>query len=164
MARRTGSIHSKDRNMATKQRTNQATQKAADQAMIDGFTKHAATLLALLVGGSTVKTSDLVTVLQARIAAIKGAIAAKAALMAEVATMRDELAKTAALVSGARQALKVAFAGHADLLGDFGLAPPKARTPLTAEQKAAAAAKAKATYAANHPNARRKGASGTSKS
>jgi len=62
------------------------------------------------------------------------------------------MAKTAALVSGARQALKVAFAGQADQLGDFGLQPPKVRTPLTAEEKAQAAAKALATRKANHPN------------
>ena len=55
--------------MPTRGKNNQATQTAADQSLIDGFTKHAATLITLLVGGSTVKTSDLVTVLQARIAA-----------------------------------------------------------------------------------------------
>ena len=143
--------------MTQRPKNNHATQMAADQAMVDGFTKHAATLLTLLVGGNTVKTSDLITVLQARIVAIKGAIAAKAAAMAAVAAMRDELAKSAVLVSGARQALKVAFAGQADQLGDFGLKPPKVRTPLTAEQKAAATAKARATRAANHPNAGKKG-------
>ena len=142
--------------MPTRTKNNHATQTAADQSLIDGFTKHAATLLTMLVGGSTVKTSDLVTVLQARIAVIKAAIAAKAALMAAVAAMNAELAKTAALVSGARQALKVAFAGQADQLGDFGLQPPKVRTPPTAEAKALAAAKALATRRANHPNAGKK--------
>jgi len=142
--------------MSTQVKKNQASQTAADQSLIDGLTKHAATLLTLLVGGSTVKTSDLVTVLQARIGAIKAAIAAKAAAMAAVAAMNAEIAKTAVLVSGARQALKVAFAGQADQLGDFGLQPPKVRTPLTAEQKAEAAAKAVATRKANHPNAGKK--------
>jgi hypothetical protein len=126
---------------------------AADQSLIDGFTKHAATLVTLLVAGSTVKTSDLVTVLQARIAVIKAAVAAKAAAMVAVAAMRAELAKTAALVSGTRQALKAAFAGQADQLGDFGLHVPKVPTPLTADEKAQAVAKAKATRQANHPNA-----------
>ena len=139
--------------MTSNKKSNHASQTAADQSLIDGFTKHAATLITLLVGGSTVKTSDLVTVLQARIAVIKAAIAAKAALMAAVAAMNAQIAKTAALVSGARQALKVAFAGQADQLGDFGLQPPTVRTPLTAEQKAQAAAKALATFRANHPNA-----------
>jgi hypothetical protein len=142
--------------MATKAKTNQASQLADDQSLIDGFTKHAATLLSLLVGGSTVKTSDLVIVLQARMAAIKAAIAAKAAAMAAVAAMHAELAKTAALIAGTRQALKVAFAGQADQLGDFGLQPPKVRTPPTAEEKAQAAAKALATRQANHPNAGKK--------
>jgi hypothetical protein len=151
--------------MSTRPKINHATQMAADQSLIDGLTKHAATLVTLLVGGSTLKTSDLVTVLQARIAAIKGAIAAKAALMAAVAAMNAELAETAALVSGARQALKVGFSGQADQLGDFGLQPPKARTPLTAEEKAQVAAKAAATRKANHPNAgkksKKRGAAGT---
>ncbi len=39
----------------------------------------------------------------------------------------------------------VAFADATAMLADFGIAPPKARTPMTAEQLAARAAKAKAT-------------------
>jgi hypothetical protein len=136
--------------MTTKKKTNNATQLAADQALIDGLVKHAATLLTLLVGGSTIKTTDLVTVLQARIAAIKLAITTKATFMAAVAAAHAEIANTAALVSGARQALKIAFAGQIETLGDFGLKARKAPTPLTPEQKAAAVAKAKATRAARH--------------
>ncbi len=41
-----------------------------------------------------------------------------------------------------------AFANATQTLADFGLTPPKARAPLTAEQLAARAAKAKATRAA----------------
>jgi hypothetical protein len=136
--------------MTTKDKTNNATQLAADQALIDGLVKHAATLVTLLVAGSTVQTTDLVTVLKARIAAIKLAITTKATFMAAVAAAHAEIANTAALVSGARQALKIAFAGQIETLGDFGLKPRKAPTPLTPEQKAAAVAKAKATRAARH--------------
>ena len=136
--------------MTTKNKTNNTARLAADQALIDGLVKHAATLLTLLVSGSTIKTTDLVTVLQARIAAIKLAITTKATFMAAVAAAHAEIANTAALVSGARQALKIAFAGQIETLGDFGLPPRKAPTPLTPEQKAAAVAKAKATRAARH--------------
>jgi len=129
---------------------------AADQLLIDGLIKHAATLLTLLVAGSTVLNGDLVTVLKARIAAIKLAISTKATFMAAVLAAHAEIANTAALVSGARQALKVAFAGQVESLSDFGLKPPKARTPLTAEQKAIAKAKAAATRAANHPKQAKK--------
>jgi len=136
--------------MTTKTRTSNATQLAADQALIDGLVQHAATLVTLLVAGSTVPTSALVTVLQARIAAIKLTLTTKATFMAAVAAAHGEIANTAALVSGARQALKIAFAGQIETLGDFGLKPPKARTPRTTEQKAAAKAKGKATRAARH--------------
>jgi hypothetical protein len=44
--------------------------------------------------------------------------------------------------------LRAAFNNTASVLGDFGLEPPKAKTPLTSEQKAAAAAKTRATRAA----------------
>jgi hypothetical protein len=36
------------------------------------------------------------------------------------------------------------------MLADFGITPPKARTPLSADQKAAAVAKRKATRAIRH--------------
>ncbi|HEY8089983.1 MAG TPA: hypothetical protein VIF09_19110, partial [Polyangiaceae bacterium] len=49
-----------------------------------------------------------------------------------------------------KQALKVIFAGQIEALADFGLKAPKPRTPLTNAQKAAAAAKAKATRALRH--------------
>jgi hypothetical protein len=41
--------------------------------------------------------------------------------------------------------VRSAFGNSPDVLADFGLSPKKARTPLTVEQKAAAAAKRKAT-------------------
>jgi hypothetical protein len=136
--------------MATKSKNNYPVQIAADQSLIAGLTKHAATLTSLLIAGASVLTTDFVTTLQARIAAIQAAIAAHAALTAAVAAAHAEIARTAALVSGARQALKIAFSGQPTTLGDFGLMPPKVRTPLTAEEKVAVVAKAKATRAARH--------------
>ena len=136
--------------MTTKSKTNYPAQIAADQSLIAGLTKHAATLTSLLIAGASVLTTDFVTTLQARIAAIQAAIAAHAAFTAAVAAAHAEIARTAALVSGARQALKIAFAGQPTTLGDFGLMPPKVRTPLSTEEKAAAVAKAQATRAARH--------------
>ena len=136
--------------MSVKQRTNNGKQQASDQQMIDGFTKHAATLVTLLVSGNTVKTADLIAVFQARIKAIANAVAAYVAYQAAVKAAHDELSSTAALVSGSRQAIKVAFAGQIEALADFGLKPRKSPTPRTPQQKAAAAAKAKATRAARH--------------
>jgi hypothetical protein len=136
--------------MTTKNKTNAATQLADDQALIDGLVKHAATFATLLVAGRTVMTPDVVTLLQARIAAIKLTIATRATYMASVAAAHAQIASTAAVVSGVRQTLKIAFAGQFETLADFGLKPRKAPTPRTPEQKAASNAKAEATRKARH--------------
>ena len=49
------------------------------------------------------------------------------------------------VVEGYREWVAVTYAGSPTLLADYGVSPPKARTPLTAEQKAAAAVKRAAT-------------------
>jgi hypothetical protein len=66
---------------------------------------------------------------------------AKAKLAAEEAQAPALLSLMAALL----QYVKLTFSGSPDVLVDFGLKPKKARTPMTAEQKAAANAKRKAT-------------------
>jgi hypothetical protein len=69
---------------------------------------------------------------------------AKAKLAAEDAQAPALLSLMAALV----QYVKLTFSGSPDVLADFGLKPKKVRAPMTAEQKAAANAKRKATRAA----------------
>jgi hypothetical protein len=53
-----------------------------------------------------------------------------------------------ALISAFTAFVEVAFRSKVDALTDFGIKPPKARTPMTAEQKAVATAKRNATRAA----------------
>ena len=77
--------------------------------------------------------------------AVEGAEATtKAKLAAEEAQAPALLSLMAALV----QYVKVTYRGSPDVLADFGLKPRKPNTPMTAEQKAAANAKRKATRAA----------------
>ena len=66
---------------------------------------------------------------------------AKAKLAAEESQAPALLSLMAALV----QFVKLTFSGSPDVLADFGLKPRKVRAPMTAEQKAAANAKRKAT-------------------
>src|SRR6202035_2367644 len=47
--------------------------------------------------------------------------------------------------SAYKRFVRATFTGATQTLADFGLEPPKARKPLTSEQRAAAAAKATAT-------------------
>jgi hypothetical protein len=133
-------------NLPKKNRTDQT---VADQRLIDGLTKHAAAITSLLIGGSTLSTTDIIAVLQTRIGASDNATTTRATWRAAVVTDIDEHAKTRTFLSGLRQALLVAFAGQVDTLADFGLTARKVRV-LTPDQVMAAVAKAKATRAARH--------------
>src|ERR1019366_4011307 len=69
----------------------------------------------------------------------------------QTAIRTDEATRdaTKTFVSGVKQGLLVAFAGHLDTLADFRL-PARAQHVATPEERLAAAAKAKATRAARH--------------
>jgi hypothetical protein len=129
---------------------NRMEKQTADQALIDGFTKNAKTVTSFLVGGATIKASDVITALQARIAAANTAQSTRATWLAAVKANATARASTQTLVSNAVQALKVMFAGSIESLAEFGLKPRKVRTAPTPEEKVAAVAKAKATRAARH--------------
>jgi nucleoid DNA-binding protein len=136
--------------MATKSPINRVAQQDADQKLIDGLKKHSQTLPSLMIAGTSHPTAAIIAMVQARIDARNVSVSSRATWQTDVKADHDERAKTKALVSGLRQALLVAFAGSIDGLADFGLKPRKTRTARTPEEKAAAAAKAKATRALRH--------------
>ena len=137
--------------MTINSKKNVTQQNAADQALIDGFTKHQATIPAsFIIAGAAVPTTTIVSTLQSRIAARAAVASAKASYQAVVQANRNQLDTSQGLVSGAREAVKVMFAGKVDTLGDFGLKPRKARTQRSPEEKAVSVAKAKATRKARH--------------
>jgi hypothetical protein len=68
-------------------------------------------------------------------------IASQAATKAKVATERAQAPSLLVVIDEFVAFVKVTFGNQPDALADFGLAPPKARAPQTAEQKAVAAAK-----------------------
>jgi hypothetical protein len=142
---------------------NNIQQQAADQSLISGLTKHEQSLSSFLVGSTSFKTSDIITALQARIAAANTAQSTRATWLTAVKANANERASTKALVSGVRQQVQVMFAGSVDTLADFGLKPRKVRAAPTPEEKVAAAAKAKATRAARHTmgSKQKKGVKGT---
>jgi hypothetical protein len=115
--------------------------------MVDGFNKHTQTIPFLIVAGTSYKAADIVPVLQARLSTANAAQSTRATWQNAVKADKDERAKTKPLIDGVRQALMVALAGSVDGLADFGLTPRKVRV-VTPEQKAVAAAKAKATRVA----------------
>ncbi len=136
--------------MSTKQKKSHIEQQAADQSLIDGFTKNAQTLTSFLVGGATIKASDAIAVLEARIAAANTAQSTRATWRAAVKANATEHASTQALVADLTQALKLMFAGSIESLAEFGLKPRKVRAVPSPEAQVVAAAKAKATRSARH--------------
>src|ERR1017187_5422976 len=119
--------------MSTK--PNRIQQQTADQSLIDGLTKHENSLSSFLVGGTSFRTSDIITALQARIASANTAQSTRATWLTTVKANANERASTQTLVSGVKQALQVMFAGSIDTLAEFGLKPRKARTAPTPEEK-----------------------------
>ncbi len=133
-------------NTPNKNRTDQST---ANQKLIDGLNKHAATIPSIVIAGASVTTKDIIATLQSRIDSAKAAQSTRATWQTAVQADHAERDKTKTFVSGLKQALLVAFVGQIDTLADFGLTGRKVRV-VSPEEKVAAAAKAKATRAARH--------------
>jgi hypothetical protein len=136
--------------MGTSPKATKDQQTTDEQNLIAGLEKHATTLPSLMFAGVAVPTTTIITTLQSRIDARMNTATNRATWQAVVQAETATIAQSKAMVSGTRQALKVMFAGQIEMLADFGLKPPKPRTPLTTEEKAAAKAKADATRAARH--------------
>jgi hypothetical protein len=134
---------------------NRSSRQTADQKLIDGFTKHGAKLATLVIGGTSYKTADVITIMQGLVNSANAVVASRATWQAAVVADSAGRTKEKAFISGVRQSLFVAFGGAIDTLADFGLTPHKARTALTPEEKQAAAAKGKATRAARHTMGRK---------
>src|SRR5579859_1031391 len=110
-----------------------------------GTQKRLSTIGQLIIGSGTFTPAQVVSELQSFASLRAGVDAAKAALKA---ALEDEKSKGASLRTFFNTFIvfvRAAFGNSPDILADFGLEPKKAKTPLTVAQKAAAAAKRKAT-------------------
>ncbi len=124
--------------------------KQARAAQVNaGIQKHLLPTPSIPLGGSTYSPADLMKLLQGSIDSAKAADATKANWHSAVLAERALDAQLAPLLRELRQYAISVFGATSPVLADFGFAPPKhvTRTP---EEKAVAAAKAKATRAARH--------------
>ena len=97
------------------------------------------------LGNTAFTTAALVTALQGTVTTLTTLTAAHAALKVALAAMDAEEAKMGPIVLALRRTLQSMYANAPDTLLVFGLEPRKVPAPRTAAQKAASAAKAKAT-------------------
>jgi len=133
--------------MSTSMKASKATLLALMQALISGLQKHTPNGQFTL-GGNPYTTAALVQLLQSLADAITAVTASQASGKEVVAAMRAVEAKVGPVFLALKSNLLNTYGASTSTLADFGLEPHKAPAPRTAEQKAASAAKAKATRAA----------------
>jgi hypothetical protein len=135
--------------MKAKSRVARSRIQTSDDTLSAGLAKHASTFNSFIPAGKTVRTADVIALLQGRKNTGTAAASGKTAWQAALAADRSELARTDAVVSGIKQSLQLMCEGSVDVLADFGLSPRKPRA-VSPAVKVIAAAKAKATRAARH--------------
>jgi hypothetical protein len=125
------------------------TEAAQVKRLIIGTRKHYPNAGAdLTVGGATFTVTSLTQLMQGFVDAREAVEGLKAALRTKVEAERTQAPSQRAVISAFVRIVRGTFGSSADVLADFGLALPKARTPMTAEEKAVAVAKRAATRAA----------------
>jgi hypothetical protein len=130
----------------TTSKPSKAVSLARVQALISGAEKHLPNG-SFNVGATAFTTASLVQLLQSLADATIAVNTAHTALKDALAALQTTQAKVGPTQRAFRRTVQGMFAGATQTLADFGLEPPKARKPRTAEQLAAAKAKAKATRA-----------------
>jgi hypothetical protein len=118
---------------------------AQAQQLLAGFQKHLASVTSLTLGSVVYTPAQITAALDLLVNLRQAVEAAEAATKAKLATEDAQAPALFSLMAALVQYVKVAYSGSPDVLADFGLEPKKARTPMTAEQKAAANAKRRAT-------------------
>jgi hypothetical protein len=96
-------------------------------------------------GNATYTAASLIQLISSLVTAMTSLSTAQAAAKDAMANKQGIEAKVGPIVSDYKRFLLATFAGATQTLADFGVPPPKAKTPLSSAQKAAATAKAKAT-------------------
>jgi hypothetical protein len=115
------------------------------ESLAAGTQKHLSTMTSIMVGGSTTTPAAAEAQLTALSTLRNDVDAARTALRAKVATETAQLPALRAFLVAFVAFVRGTFGNSPDILADFGLPPKKTKAPLTVEQKAAAAAKRKAT-------------------
>jgi hypothetical protein len=117
------------------------------QALIAGTQKHFPNGQFTL-GNVAYTTSTLVPALQSFVDALTAVNTAHASVKDAIAALKGVSTKIMPLIQAYRRYILAAFANATQELADFGMTPPKAHAPRTSAQKAAAAAKLRATRTA----------------
>jgi hypothetical protein len=125
------------------------------QALIAGTTKHFPNGQ-FTIGSTTYTAASLIQVFQGLVNAMLARDAAQTGAKDALAAEHAAQKQVGPVLLAYKRLVLVTFANATQTLADFGLTPLKARTPLTTQQRAARAAKAKATRIARGTTSRKK--------
>jgi hypothetical protein len=131
--------------MATKAHKTKTKQATLAGQMSTGAAKHFQPDTPLLVAGTTIPASQAEAKLKGYAQLRADVVAARAVLDAKLAAEAAQEPEMNAFVGAFEKVVRASFGAQPDVLADFGLKPPKARAPLTVEEKAAAKAKRAST-------------------
>ncbi len=125
--------------------TPKGTEIATATALLAGFQKHLSNVTSLTFGSVTYTPSQIIAALQLLMNLRSAVEAAQAAAKAKLTAEEAQAPALLVVMDGLTAYVKLTFSESPDVLADFGLKPKKARTPMTAAQKAVANAKRQAT-------------------
>jgi hypothetical protein len=132
--------------MANKQSTGKAALASRASALIEGTKKHYPKgSQSILVGGASTTVNDAVNELETLVTNRSAVVSAQATAKSKVSTEKTALPALVAFLNAFTKFVRFTFENDPEALADFGLAPYKERTPMTAEDKAVAVAKRDAT-------------------
>ena len=134
--------------MATKKNTKNQVAGLAKE-LVAGTAKHLGSTTQVTLLGGTFTPDQITSKLQLLVSLRSDVDASRATTKAKIASEAAQTPALRAFMSAYESYVKAAFGSSPDVLADFGL-NPKARTPLTVQAKAAAAAKRASTRAARH--------------
>jgi hypothetical protein len=120
------------------------------EQLIAGTRQDFANVASMAFAGTTYTPAQVLTSLQTLIDLRDAVDAAKKVAATKVAAEKAQAPSLRKFMSAYVTFVKATFGDQPDVLAHFGLAPRKAATPLTVEEKTAAAAKRKATRDARH--------------
>jgi hypothetical protein len=123
---------------------------ALAKQLVAGTDKHLANTTQVHFASGSFTPAQVTAQLQAIVNLRNDVDAAKGSLKAKLAAEKADMPALRLFLDAYVSFVKATFSKSPDVLADFGLQPKKARTPLTTEQKAVAAAKRQATRAARH--------------
>ncbi len=134
---------------------NKASEVARATQLIAGIQKHLASVPSITLASAAYTPAQIAAALQLLLTLLGDVATARSVVTAKLAAERAQAPTVRSLISALVSYVRVTFSESPDVLADFGLAPPKARTPLTAEQQIVAVAKRASTRKARGTTSRK---------